>query len=448
MATFPPDMLAFAQHMANFIMPNSSGAPGAQGKPPAVPAPTAPANLEAVFRAFAAMAGAGPKRPDADPVDSEASQREHIVFKLGDKPQGTARRGGKNGYNLQKRLKLESPTYKLIRRVTKNICIRTHMDMRKSYGKQPSEKLTRAQEKLLKVFPEFGDFDDPYWPINAFLLVVLKGTSQAATYALKGPKMGKGKKGASAPEEGAAPVPVKGGEAAPAPAQDEDPVSMLVHDTSMLSVRDNVNEDEDDEDEDEDDEDNEDEVEDDNSSNSKRGKANQDIEMVGAVVPPAPTATLTPAQASHHGAVPAPNTVPTAPAAPRPRPKMRPPPVSSHAATPIPTLSANHDPDPAVIPAPTAVSQRATRSQSHFQTPTAANAVSNPAPCPTARADSGAPAAPSAAMTAVSVPTPIHDPTLASGSDHDANTIRNMVENLDPEAMDCLPAFLTQDRAS
>ncbi|KAG8727418.1 hypothetical protein FRC10_006124, partial [Ceratobasidium sp. 414] len=194
------------------------------------------ANLEAVFRAFTtAIASLTPiRKPDAEQVDTKAAQRERITFKLGNKPPGTAGRGRKNRYNLQRVLQLDEPTYSLIQCVAKHSCIRCNMDMRRPYGKQPSNKLTCAQEKLMKAFPEFRDFDDPYWPINTFLLVVLKGTSQAAKHMLNKIKKDKeAKKKATSASAGAAPTPVKGGKAKVAHAKDEDPAETLAQDLSI-----------------------------------------------------------------------------------------------------------------------------------------------------------------------------------------------------------------------
>ncbi|KAG8741315.1 hypothetical protein FRC10_003019 [Ceratobasidium sp. 414] len=451
MATFSPEVLAFAQHMASFAMSTSGADPAARGNAPAL---AAPANLEAMFRVFtAATAGVGPNsnpnprlvsKSDVEPVDSEATQRERITFKLGNKPPGTAGRGGKNGYNLQKVLKIDDPTYKLIRRVTKHSCIRIHIDMRKPYGKQPSEKLVRARDKLLKAFPEFRDFDDPYWPINAFLLVVLKSTSQTSRYALNKLKKDKevakkgAKKGASAPEEGAAPALAKGGKAAPT--EDEDPIEALVHDTSMMSVRNDVlgddNEDDDDEDDDDkDDEDKDDEDDDEDSDDNAdgsndKGAADKDIEMADTIAPPAPTTTPTPATS-------------------RPRPKMRPPPVPSHVATPTPTSSADRDPDPAVTSASAPAPCRKTRASSRVAT---AADTASPAPQRTTGTSSHTSTATRASTTTVSMPTsapdPAPDPAPASASDPGADAIRKIVEDLDPESINCLPAFMTHSRGT
>jgi hypothetical protein len=69
--------------------------------------------------------------------------------------------------------------------------------MTKAFSLQPKPKLERARTKVSglscksfylltqvlhqihKFFPEFRAFDDPQWPVDAFLLVVLKGSSQS-----------------------------------------------------------------------------------------------------------------------------------------------------------------------------------------------------------------------------------------------------------------------------
>ncbi|KAG9099456.1 hypothetical protein FRC06_005268 [Ceratobasidium sp. 370] len=305
MATFPLDMLAFVQQLASCTAACSGTGPGicffveqfaytdpGQGKAPEVPAlaPLPPANFKTTFRAFAAMACASPNpttpQSEVEPVDSEAAHWERITFKLSDKPPGTARRSGKNRYNVQKVLGLERAPYKLIKRVTKHI-----------------------QDKLLKVFPEFHNFDDPYWPINTFLLIVLQSSSQVTKRTLDKVKRDKEVEKKKIPTlAGAAPglVPANGGmRPKVAQAADKDPVEMFAHNTTMMSIQDDAHDNDNDGDADADDNNSEgnsngngDGYGDDNDNDE--GSTDKDMEVTESMLPVPPSAPVL-TQADHHG---------------------------------------------------------------------------------------------------------------------------------------------------
>ncbi|KAG9099455.1 hypothetical protein FRC06_005267 [Ceratobasidium sp. 370] len=110
------------------------------------------------------------------------------------------------------------------------------------------------------------------------------------------------------------------------------------------------------------------------------------------------------------------------PAASCPRPKMCPTPTPNHAA--IPTFLCT------------------TRAGSHAPT-AAATSASVP---DTNRASSHLPAAAAATVsTAIPTSTPASNPAGAHNS-ADANAICKIIEDLDPESMSCLPAFMTDDQ--
>lgn len=89
--------------------------------------------------------------------------------------------------------------------------------------------LTKAFYKILKVFYEFNDFYDPFWPINAFLLVVLKSSSQAAQRALN--KLNKAQAEKMTPAKGD-----KRHKVTPPHQEHVDPVEALVQDTLMMAI--------------------------------------------------------------------------------------------------------------------------------------------------------------------------------------------------------------------
>jgi hypothetical protein len=60
-------------------------------------------------------APAAPVALKSEPIDHEAASRQPINFNVTEKPEGTAGRGGANGYNLQDALEIDDATYRLMK---------------------------------------------------------------------------------------------------------------------------------------------------------------------------------------------------------------------------------------------------------------------------------------------------------------------------------------------
>lgn len=93
--------------------------------------------------------------------------------------------------------------------------------------------------QILKSFTELNDFDDPYWVANAFLIIVLKSTSQADQRA-KLPKIPKEQRPAKVHKAAkvAKGTPAKKGrKPKPSPrVVHQDPVEELAYNTTMMSI--------------------------------------------------------------------------------------------------------------------------------------------------------------------------------------------------------------------
>ncbi|KAG9075130.1 hypothetical protein FRC06_010256 [Ceratobasidium sp. 370] len=145
----------------------------------------------------------------------------------GDKPEGTAGRGRRNGYNIQKKLGLDSNDFRTIKGTIRRVCARCDMDMRLAYSHQPDYKLQQARNKILDKYPEFMMFDDPVWPVNGLLLVVLKASSQSEQRAIARFRAAQAAQAAQAAENTLDEGPED---------TEEDPVDALTHNTTMLSI--------------------------------------------------------------------------------------------------------------------------------------------------------------------------------------------------------------------
>jgi hypothetical protein len=92
--------------------------------------------------------------------------------------------------------------------------------------------------QILKLFTEFNTFDDPLWPVNAFLLVVLKSSSQVDQRArlkrqeVQDPKAQKAK----AVTTKAKAANGRKGRKAELLQVKEDPVEALAEDITMMSI--------------------------------------------------------------------------------------------------------------------------------------------------------------------------------------------------------------------
>ncbi|KAG9076847.1 hypothetical protein FRC06_009248, partial [Ceratobasidium sp. 370] len=184
-----------------------------QGQAAPAPASATPELPAHQFAAFLAMLNPNPN-PDSNPelqptADSDTRRRAALTFKTGGQPGGTAGRGT---FNLQQTLELSDDDYELMLRTVRQTCIQCHFDMNLAITKQNQDKVKRAHNKLKKAVPGFNKFDDPSWPIDAFLLVVMKSSSQSAQ------RRQKNYEARLAAE--AAPLPLANDNSDPAPAHD------------------------------------------------------------------------------------------------------------------------------------------------------------------------------------------------------------------------------------
>ncbi|KAG9080774.1 hypothetical protein FS749_007896 [Ceratobasidium sp. UAMH 11750] len=103
--------------------------------------------------------------------------RSDITFKLGDRPKGTP---GKKEFNMRAVFELDATTYLTVLDGVRQLCILGGLDMTKSIKFQAGPQLHMVFNMVLETFPGFGEFDDPKWPIEAFIYVVLKGATEKA----------------------------------------------------------------------------------------------------------------------------------------------------------------------------------------------------------------------------------------------------------------------------
>ncbi|KAG8735139.1 hypothetical protein FRC10_010954 [Ceratobasidium sp. 414] len=100
-----------------------------------------------------------------------------ITFKLGARPKGTP---GKAQFNMRAVFKLDATDYLSVLDGVQQLCILGHLDMAKSISFQDGPQLCTVCNMVLETFPRFGEFNDPKWPIEAFIYVVLKGSTEKA----------------------------------------------------------------------------------------------------------------------------------------------------------------------------------------------------------------------------------------------------------------------------
>ncbi|KAG8699442.1 hypothetical protein FRC08_005304 [Ceratobasidium sp. 394] len=103
--------------------------------------------------------------------------RADITFKLGARPKGTP---GKKDFNMKAVFELDGMTYLTVLDGVRQLCILGCLDMTKSIKFQDGPRLRTVCNMILETFPGFGEFDDPKWPIEAFIYVVLKGATKKA----------------------------------------------------------------------------------------------------------------------------------------------------------------------------------------------------------------------------------------------------------------------------
>ncbi|KAG8720569.1 hypothetical protein FRC08_018846 [Ceratobasidium sp. 394] len=103
--------------------------------------------------------------------------RADIMFKLSARPKGTP---GKKDFNMKAVFELDGTTYLTVLDGVRQLCILGRLDMTKSIKFQDGPRLRTVYNMVLETFPGFGEFDDPKWPIEAFIYVVLKGATKKA----------------------------------------------------------------------------------------------------------------------------------------------------------------------------------------------------------------------------------------------------------------------------
>ncbi|KAG9085766.1 hypothetical protein FRC06_003459, partial [Ceratobasidium sp. 370] len=76
--------------------------------------------------------------------------------------------------------KLDATDYLMVLDGVRQLCIVGHLDMTMSIKFQDGPRLRSVCNMVLETYPGFGEFDDPKWPIEAFIYVVLKGSTEKA----------------------------------------------------------------------------------------------------------------------------------------------------------------------------------------------------------------------------------------------------------------------------
>ncbi|KAG8740860.1 hypothetical protein FRC10_003815 [Ceratobasidium sp. 414] len=113
----------------------------------------------------------------AEPMGQLLRKRADITFKLGSRPKGTP---GKGQFNMRTVFELGATDYLSVLDGVRQLCIIGRLDMTKSIKFQNGPLLRTVCNMVLETFPGFQEFDDPKWPIEAFIYVVLKGTAEKA----------------------------------------------------------------------------------------------------------------------------------------------------------------------------------------------------------------------------------------------------------------------------
>ncbi|KAG9091168.1 hypothetical protein FRC06_000681 [Ceratobasidium sp. 370] len=75
---------------------------------------------------------------------------------------------------------LDAMDYLTVLDGVRQLCIVGHLNMTKSIKFQDGPRLRSVCNMVLETYPGFGEFDDPKWPIEVFIYVVLKGTTEKA----------------------------------------------------------------------------------------------------------------------------------------------------------------------------------------------------------------------------------------------------------------------------
>ncbi|KAG8706895.1 hypothetical protein FRC08_000803 [Ceratobasidium sp. 394] len=98
-----------------------------------------------------------------------------IVFAVNRQPKGTP---GKN-FTLAGVLGLDTATYRFVMGVVKSLCVASGLDMTRTLAFQDRQRILTAYMQIMKAFPALDDFGFPCWPLQAFVYVTLKATSDA-----------------------------------------------------------------------------------------------------------------------------------------------------------------------------------------------------------------------------------------------------------------------------
>ncbi|KAG9082933.1 hypothetical protein FS749_006458 [Ceratobasidium sp. UAMH 11750] len=101
----------------------------------------------------------------------------HIAFLVGNRPPSSP---GKAGFCMKEVFGLEGREYMMVLNGIRQIANAYRLDMMKPITHQNQTVVQRIYEKACDVFPgfkAFADQDNPQWPVEAFLMVILKSAS-------------------------------------------------------------------------------------------------------------------------------------------------------------------------------------------------------------------------------------------------------------------------------
>ncbi|QRW14129.1 hypothetical protein RhiLY_13128 [Ceratobasidium sp. AG-Ba] len=111
---------------------------------------------------------------------SDTYRRANMKFKFNKRPTGTAGRGD---FKLEKLMGLNSMDYELFLRTVKDATHVAGLDRTQMMKFQDERKLARARSKIIKALPGLSIYADckwPYWPVDAGLLLDIRGLAELA----------------------------------------------------------------------------------------------------------------------------------------------------------------------------------------------------------------------------------------------------------------------------
>ncbi|KAG8792521.1 hypothetical protein FRC12_005891 [Ceratobasidium sp. 428] len=103
-----------------------------------------------------------------------------ITFKVGEQPNGMP--GKSTSYNLRETLGMATPDYLYVMNRVQTIGEQQGFNWHIPVRNQPAPAVQRIVDEAKSIFPHLNDFsecDDPQWPIQAFIRVVLKRVAHA-----------------------------------------------------------------------------------------------------------------------------------------------------------------------------------------------------------------------------------------------------------------------------